>query len=374
MQNLKKLFLLIFVAALVFRCISCERNNAQQNPDATTTIDVQNTTIKGIPVEAMILQEKEVQQDVPLTAVLQPLHTVDIIAEVSGKINKINKELGDAVSPEDVLAVIDDKIPLSNYRQSKSQVLSAENNLKIAQLNLKSDEQLLKTGDISELQFEQSQLAVKTAEANHLSALANLSTMEKIYQDTRIRSPIKGLISRKYIDIGMMVNPNMALYRVVNLTTLKMEVGIPQSLITAVQIGSKAQVRLSGFSNETFDGYVRYISPQADEQSGAFTVELHVKNTPSQKIRAGMTAKVDITLIKFGAQLVIPKYALVTKNGSEYVYKIRQGKARLIDVTTGETFGSQIIINDGLMQGDTIVIVGMKNLGMETDIWIETLH
>jgi RND family efflux transporter MFP subunit len=374
MQNLKKLCLLIFVATLVFRCISCERNNAEQNPDATTTVEVQKTTMKGIPVEAMIIQEKEVQQDVPLTAVLQPLHTVDIVAEVSGKVKQINKKLGDAVNLEDVLATIDDKIPLSNYRQSKSQVLSAENNLKIAQLNLKSDEQLLKTGDISELQFEQSQLAVKTAEANHLSALANLSIMEKTYQDTRIKSPIKGLISRKYIDIGMMVNPNMPLYRVVDLTTLKMEVGIPQSLITSVQVGSKAQIRISGFPNETFDGYVRYISPQADEQSGAFTVELHVKNTRSQKIRAGMTAKVDITLVKFGAQLVIPKYALVTKNGSEYVYKIRQDKARLIDVTTGETFGSQIIINDGLMQGDTIVIVGMKNLGMETDIWIETLH
>jgi len=374
MKYSEKLVIPLLMLLLSISGIFCSQNSDDQRSNSGDGANTQITSIKGVPVEAMVVKQQSVQQDIPLTAVLHPLHEVDIVAEVSGKIQKINKKLGDPVTPGDILAIIDDKIPLSNYRQAKSQVLSAENNLKIAQLNLKSDEQLMQTGDISELEYENSQLAVKTAEAAHLSALANLSLMEKAYRDTRIKSPIPGLISRKYIDIGMMVNPNMPLYRVIDLTKLKMEVGIPQSLITRVQVGSKAKVKISGFLDESSLGYVRHISPQADEQSGAFTVEIHVDNTPNLKIRAGMTAKVDITLNNFGAQLVIPKYALVTKNESDHVYKISHNKARLVNVRVGETFGAQIIINDGLTEGDTIVIVGMKNLGLETDIWIETLH
>lgn len=369
----KRIIKVVLIIGLVIY-FACDKNNPNQGSAKDSDLTGQAKLVNDIPVEAMVVRAKSVQQNIPVTAILEPMHTVDIVAEVSGKVEAINKKLGDYVTKNDVLGRIDDKIPLSNYRQAKSQVLSAENNLKIAQLNLKSDEKLMQTGDISELEYENSQLAVKMAEANHLSALANLSLMEKTYQDTRISSPFSGLISRKYIDIGMMVTPNMPLYRVVDLSNLKMEVGVPQSLISRVRIGSKAQVAISGLGSEKFDGYVRFVSPQADEQSGSFMVEVHVKNTKDLRIRAGMTAKVEMTLFELGEQLVIPKYALVSKNGSDHVYKIKKNKALLTPVFTGETFGSQIVVQEGLVQGDTIVVVGMKNLGLKTDIWIETLY
>ena len=223
-----------------------------------------------IPVEALVIQPQRITQNIPLTGILQPNHQVDIVAEVSGKVTQINKRLGEPVTIKDTLAVIDDKIPLSNYRQARSQVLSAENNLKIAKLNLKSDKELFNNGDISQLAYENSQLAVKSAEASRLSALANLSLLEKNYRDTRITSPINGLISRKNIDMGMMVTPGTPLYRVVDLTTLKIKVGVPQSMISHISTGSSAEVEISALNNQVFKGNVHHISPQADENTGAF--------------------------------------------------------------------------------------------------------
>ena len=48
--------------------------------------------------------------------------------------------------------------------------------------------------------------------------------------------------------------------------------------------------------------------------------------------------------------------------------------ASLKQINTGETIGGQVVVNDGVVAGDTIVVVGMKNLGAETPIWIEILH
>ena len=374
-MKFKNISISLIILFLMFNFNSCGKKPVEETPVEDQTKESKTIENKQkIPVEALIVKLKKLEQNIPLTGILKPLHEVDIIAEATGKAEVINKKLGDAVTTKDTLAIIDDDIPLSNYLQAKSQVLTADNNLKIAKLNLKSDEELFKNGDISELAYENSRLAVKSAEASRLSTLANLSLLEKNYRETRITSPIAGLIARKNIDIGTMVTPNLPVYRVVDLTILKIQVGVPQSMINRVQVGSEAKVQISALNNQIFAGEVRYISPQTDESTGAFTIEAHVQNTNDLKIRAGMTAKVDLILKDKVEKLIIPDHALISKNGNNHLYKIIDGIARLTEVTIGETIGSQVIVSDGLVEGDTIVVVGMKNLGVDTNVWIETIH
>jgi len=374
-MKFKNIIISLLILVLLFTLNSCGSKPTEKKPvESETTESGTKGNNQKIPVEALIVKFKKLEQNIPLTGILKPIHEVDIIAEVAGEAEVINKKLGDVVTTKDTLAIIDDDIPLSNYRQAKSQVLSADNNLKIAKLNLKSDEELFKNGDISELAFENSKLAVKSAEASRLSALANLSLLEKNYRDTRITSPIAGLISRKNIDIGSMVTPNLPVYRVVDLSTLKIQVGVPQSMINRVRVGSKANVQISALDYQAFNGHVRYISPQADESTGAFTIEAHVQNTSDLKIRAGMTAKINLLLTDEEEKLIVPDHALISKNESNHLYKIIDGIARLTKVTVGETIASQVIVTEGLTEGDTIVVVGMKNLGVESQVYIETIY
>jgi HlyD family secretion protein len=370
----KKLHLLLLSMVILGLFFACSQNQTESSSKETESrIDSQSET-RGIPVEALVIKAKRITENIPLTGVLKPFHEVDLVAEVSGKIEKITKELGDRVSTRDTLAYIDDDIPQNNYRQAQSQLISAESNLKIAELNLNSDKELYENGDISKLAFQNSQLSLKTAQANHMSALATLSTMEKTYQDTRITTPIRGLVSRKYIDLGTMVSPNMPLYRVVDISTMKIIVGIPQTYISRLKEGSKAQISVAALNNVTFEGKVKYISPQADESTGTFSTEIHVRNTPDLKLRAGMSVSVSLLLTDEGNYLSVPDYALVTRDGSNYVYKIKSQKAQLENINIAETFGSQVIISEGLTEGDTIVVVGMKNLGVDTKVWIEAVY
>jgi RND family efflux transporter MFP subunit len=363
------------IAIALFLTACGEKEATPESEKQTGQVqDARKTDERAVPVEAMIIKKKVVEQNFPMTSLFKPLNQVDILAEVSGEVKKISKKLGEVVTVKDTMAYIDDLIPYNQFRQASAQVFSAENNLKIAHLNLQSDKELFNNGDISNLAYENSVLTVKTAEANHLSALANLSLIEKSYRDTRIMSPFGGLISRKYIELGATVNPGTPLYRIVDLSTLKLEVGIPQAIISHVRIGSRARLTVSALNNQKFEGEVRFISPQADENSGAFVTEIHVKNTPDLKIRAGMTARGELIFSDIIENLVVPEFSLVTRNGDHSVYKIKNGIAKLVDVEIGENYGSNVIVHDGLVEGDTIVIVGMKNLGIETKVWIESLQ
>ena len=326
-----------------------------------------------LPVEAIVVRSRAVAQTITLAGSLQPIHSVDIVAEIQGEIETIHRELGEAVAPRDTLARIDDRIPHSHYRQAQAQVLSAETNLKIARLNAKSDGELFNNGDISRLIYENSLLAVKAADAGRLSALASLDLAEKQYRDTRITSPIPGLISRKHVEPGAMVTPGTPLFRVIDLSVLKIDLPVSQDAVGRVRKGSPATVTVSGLNDRRFDGAVHAVSPQADERTGAFHVEIRVPNTEARAIRAGMTAKVALVLTDPRPQLAVPDHALVSKNGRRYVYRIQDGTARLTGISVSQTFGAYAAIDSGLAEGDTIVVVGMKRLGVETKVWVEAV-
>lgn len=361
MKFSRLLKLLIVIPGLLF--LSCQEK--LETPEQKNIIEE-----KVVPVETMIIEPQAIKQTIDLTGTLQPVNTITLVAEVSGKIVKVNKNIGDAVTPSDVLAVIDDIIPESQLEQAKSEVLSASNNLEIAQTNLASDKLLYENNDISELAYNNSRLAVKTAEAGHLSALAALKVAQKTFDDTRIKSPLQGAISRKFINEGSMASIGTGLYEVVDIDRLKIELNVAQEYINRIKKNSNVEITIPALNNKVYNGIIKRISPQADLSSGSYLVEAEVENN-EQLIKGGMTAKVQIVLANMEDIIVIPEYALLTKNKLNYIYLIDNERAILTKVETGQSGNGLITINNGLQIGDEIVVVGMKNLGVDTKVQIE---
>jgi len=368
-MQLKKLSR-ILICLLIFGVYSCAPEQTQQ----AEASDAAKDTETSIPVEAYVVKKESVQQSVNLTGVLQAIHSVDIVSEVSGKVVKIEKELGQYVSPKDTLAFIDHKIPFSQYKQAEAQYFSAKNNLQIARLNLESDRLLFENGDISSLAFQNSELAFKNAEAALLSAKSGLAIAEKGYLDTRITSPFSGLISRSYIDLGQMVQPGMPLYHVVDLSTLKIEAGLPQDVVGRVSTGAPVEVGISALGNGIYEGIVKFISPQADQRSGNFLAEIHLKNSKESGMRAGMTAKLNVLTTDPRKMLTVPEEAVIKNQGNTAVYKIENSKARLLTVESAFSVGTLVVIEEGISEGDTVVTIGHKNLGVDSKVTIESIY
>ena len=363
-----KVMLLILLS--LFVVFGCEEDAAN---DKEVLANINQKVVNSVPIEAMEIKEKLIDQKLSLTGILQPNNSVELITEVTGKVTSINKELGDYVSANQTLAIIDDIIPESQYKQAQAQVLSTESMLEISELNLKSDKLLFENGDISELEYNRSKSTYNNAEAQHLSAIAVLSVAKKTYEDTRIKSPISGLVARNNIEFGTMVSIGTSAYRVVDLSKLKMSVSVPQEVVNRVKIGGKALINTSALNGKTFNGTVQRISPQADEITGGFMIEIVAVNIDNQ-MKAGMTAKVELLIAKEQKVLAIPEYALVSKNEEDYIYKISGDFAELSKIVIGESIGENIVVENGLSIGDKIVVVGMKNLGLKTKINVEKLH
>ncbi|MFC1581598.1 efflux RND transporter periplasmic adaptor subunit [Candidatus Neomarinimicrobiota bacterium] len=366
-----QIFTKAILTVLLVSIISCV---GKRDREEVTTVNTGTEDIITVPVETMVLKKNTSEASIPFTGIMKPISSVDIIAEVTGKVKKINKKLGHSITTDDVIAIIDDEIPYNQFQQALSQKLSAENNLKIGKLNLESDEILFSNNDISRIAYENSVLGVKTAEANLLAAVANLSLTKKNYDNTKITAPINGIISRDNIELGTMVIPGTVLYRVIDFRTLKIEIGISQDLVKYARIGSDANIMISALGNKRFNGTVKHISPEADEVTGTYKVEIQLLNTSDLEIRAGMTAKIDLKITDSNKQLTVPNYTIVTKAGNQYVYKIVDNVAILTKIGTGLIFGSNTVVTSGLKEDDMIVIVGMKNLGENTPVYLESTN
>ncbi len=353
--------------ALCTLLISC---GPQEAPDAGGSAEPGVDTVRAVPVSARVVRQEQVEEAVEVTGVIAPRRAVDVVSETGGRLTRVTAAVGARVSAGDTLAVIDDRVAASRLEHAKAQVLSARNKLKIARLNFESDRQLLDSGDISRLAFETSRFTVKSAEAELKSNQAELSRARKGFEDTRLTSPFDGWVSRKHVELGAMISVGKAAFRVVDLTTTKITLGIAQAAIGRVTPGGAVRVTVDALGGRTYDGHVRHVSPQAEAATGAFPVEVHLANTPGMTIRAGMTARCRVILGDSGLQFVVPGNAVVARDGREYVYRIRDGVARLTEVKTRQTFGAHVAVETGIEQGDSIVVDGMNRLGAATNVTI----
>lgn len=357
----KRIFTGLTTIFMVLGLTSCSQDNAGDNPDKKKE--------SIVPVEIISVERKNVSENAEYTGIVEAKYSVDLVAEVSGKIVSVNKKLGAMVSNRDVIASIDDRIPSANYKQAEAQVITAENNLKIAQRNFNSDKDLFKNGDISKLALDNAELAVRTAEASLLQAKALLSVAKKSYDDTKIISPVSGYIAREYVDLGTMVNQGSQVYRIVDLSTLKVKIGVPQSVIGRLKRGASSIVTISSLNNMKLNGQVDFISPQADERTGTFQAEITIRN--NGEIKAGVTASVNLLIKGDNQEISVPDYAVVTRDNKPFVYKVEGDRAKLTPVTLNGTYGQVVVINSGIKEGDKIVVTGLKNLGLNTKINIE---
>ncbi len=359
---------------LVALCCCMPSCGPQEDSDAGGSAEPGAETLRAVPVEARVVRLENVEEAVVVTGVIVPHRAVDVVAETGGRLTQVRAEVGGRVRSGDTLAVIDDRVARSRLEHAMAQVLSAENKLEIARLNFESDRQLFEHEDISRLSFENSRLAVKAAQADLKSNQADLSRARKGFEDTRLTSPIDGWISRKHVELGAMTSTGATTYRVVNLDTMKVMLGIPQTAIGRVQEGGPVRITVAALGDRTFEGHVRRISPQAEEVTGAFPVEVHLDNTHDMSIRAGLAARCRVILGGSSLQFVVPGNAVLARDGKAHVYRIRDGIARLTEVKTRETFGSQVAVDSGLAEGDTIVVAGMNRLGAATHVVIRALR
>jgi RND family efflux transporter MFP subunit len=293
----------------------------------------------------------------PLSGSLAPLSSATIKSKVSGVVEATTLQEGMAVSAGQVLARIDQADLRARLQQQQAMLDEAQAKLAMASKNEGNSQTLLKQKYISQNAYDSTQNTVDLARANVKSAAAMVEIARIALNDGVIKAPISGVVSKRHVQAGEKLAPDMPVYSIVNLSELTLEAQVPASEIPRVKVGQDVKFRVDGFQQRDFHGKVARINPATEVGSRAMLVYISVKNDDSA-LRAGMFAKGSIVTDRSAVAPIVPLAALRTTDGQQVVYKIEQGKVIAQPVKLGLRNDDEgyVEVTDGLDAGANVIV------------------
>ena len=298
------------------------------------------------PVTPVVSVAPAVRQQVPQDAVYSSTVQANVVNNIapltSGRIQKLNVEVGDFVSAGQVLAEMD-----------RVQLDQAGLKLRNDETELARVKQLLGEGGISQSDYEALELAFNVSKSSY----------DNLLENTILRAPTGGVVSARNYDRGDLYAMSLPIYTVQQITPVKLLVPISETDYTRVKRGDKVSLSVDALPGKTFTGSIVRLYPTMDAATHTFNAEVRVPNTDRQ-LRPGMYARVRVD---FGSSnsIVVPDAAVLKQQGSgqRVVYVLGEGDTVSIRmVTPGRHFGTNYEILSGLEEGEQVLTGGHTNL------------
>jgi HlyD family secretion protein len=255
---------------------------------------------------------------VSANGVVQPINKVEIRSKAGGQILQLNFEEGSFVQKNDLLAIVDTTQTKNDYEQAKADLASATQSLTQAENNARRSKELYEKKLISDQDIDQSKVDLVRAQTTLVRAKAALSTQEDRLHDTRVLAPITGVILSRSVDLGQIISSAVSnvgggtvLASIANMENVYVITNVDEVDIGKVVVGQRAKVVADAFPEDSFYGEVLRIAPlgKTSQNVTTFNVIVLVKNLGG-KLKAGMSASVDIEIFRRQNVLLVPNEAL----------------------------------------------------------------
>ena len=293
----------------------------------------------------------------PLSGSLVPVSQATVKSKVSGVVQDSSLREGMAVEAGQVLARIDQADLRARMTQQQAMLDEAQARLAMAQKNENNSRALLAQKYISQTAYDTNANAVDLTRASVKAAAAQVELARIALADSVIRAPMDGIVSKRHVQAGEKVAPDMAVYTIVNLAELTLEAQVPTSDIPRIKVGQDVAFRVDGFNGRPFAGKVARVNPTTEAGSRAMLVYISVPNGDGA-LRGGMFAKGSIVTERTASLPQVPVAAVHEENGRATVYKVSAGKVVAQPVTLGlrnEDEG-MAAVTDGLAGGEQVII------------------
>lgn len=291
------------------------------------------------------VEVRDVPAEIRAPVDLRPLQQADVGSKILGYVDAVLVDRGDVVRKGQLLALV-------RPSDLPDQLAAARSSYELAKANRERAEKLAPTGVVSQQELQ-------AASAAFASASAQLGGLGIRLGETRITSPLDGVVSTRRLDPGALVGPTAgtgSLLTVERVDVLRIFIPVNERDVARLKIGQEAHVELDAMPGKRYTGQVVRLSPAFDPVTRTLDAEVHLKN-PGE-LRSGMYGRGGIVTEVHKDALVAPVAAIQITNDRSYAYVVRGETVKRVQVTVGVDGGDWLEIVGGLERGDEIVTAG----------------
>ena len=276
---------------------------------------------------------------------------------------------GDRVSRGTVLVRIRSSEYEDKVHQASSQAAAAEAVFQKAKLDFDRATHLYDSESLTKPDYDSAQAQFDASQEQLKSARALTSEAEIALRDTSLIAPFDGEVVKKAVEMGAFVGPGVPAFALAKTDTVKIVVGVPDTVVRYVKLGQPVEVGIDAFPTRTFHARISRISSAADAVTRNFEIEVAIPNH-DHLLKVGMIGSLQFANAdgpSRSSALLVPLSAVVqAKDGKYGVFVVSNSSAgeiaRLHSVEIGTVNGSEITVVSGLETGERIITTGANLL------------
>jgi len=263
------------------------------------------------PVSVQRIDEEQIKLIEKFSGRLEPFESYTFAFEISGRLQEFGEgkdgqplDEGMRVKKGQVLAKLDNRLLKAKLLSVAAQLDEAKARLEMASSDYNRGKELKDSGGglITDEEYETRFTRWKEAKAQLMMVNAMMEQANRNLEDSRIVSPIDGVIDKRYVQVGESVRQHDPIFKIVQLDQVLLVVGVPESKIRKIKV--KQEVKLNFIGRDTFGhpwptrtGHVHQVDETENEVSKLFEVEIRVLNRDGA-LRPGLIALADIEVQK----------------------------------------------------------------------------
>ena len=306
-------------------------------------------------------------QTLALPGTLQGFVQSPISARSGGYLKRWYKDIGAEVKKGDLLAELDTPEIDQQLSQALAARQQAASSMDLAKSSMARWEALRKKDAVSQQELDERRSAYAQASSNLAAADANVERLRQVEGFKRIVAPFSGIITRRNVDVGDLIDPGAgrSLFVLSQTDPLRVYVNVPQSYANLVKPGQQVVVTQSELRGRKFDGKVARTAGAIDPATRSMQIEVSLPNADNALL-PGAFVQVALPLKPSGALLVAADTLMFRRDGSLVAAVDAQNKVRLKPVKLGRNFGLTVEVLEGL-KGDEKLILNPSDSLAEGD-------
>ena len=319
----------------------------------TATLILAQTVVVANDLLSTPVIEQNIPNTLQFNGVVEAINQGTMSAQTEGQVVEILYDVNDAVAEGSLLIRLKDNQQQANLARAKATRHESEALLSAARQAFNRSKDLFSKKLLPKSDLDKAEASLKATLARLDAAKAGLLQAEEQLSYTRLHAPYSGIVTQRHIEIGEVAHPGQPLISGLSLNQLRVNVDLPQSLITSIKQHDSAVVQLQDGRQIKPTGLTLF--PYADSASNTIKVRLRLPEK-TRHLLPGMFVKTFFTIGERSV-LTVPFSTLVQRSELTALYIVAEdGQITLRQVSIGERLGTLTVLLSGITAGEQVAI------------------